>query len=136
MRIRLRDNVQTAIEMAMIDPLTGLNNRRYLESHLATLLDQAAHRGRPLSLMILDIDHFKAVNDTRGHNRVTAVAALARRTWEIHHASLGKQRVDPANALISLQFSGRPVTLPWPDGFASGGGEEVPTSGTPAVVRV
>jgi predicted signal transduction protein with EAL and GGDEF domain len=68
MRIRLRDNVQTAIEMAMIDPLTGLNNRRYLESHLATLLDQAAHRGRPLSLMILDIDHFKAVNDTRGHN--------------------------------------------------------------------
>jgi PleD family two-component response regulator len=54
MRIRLRDNVQTAIEMAMIDPLTGLNNRRYLESHLATLLDQAAHRGRPLSLMILD----------------------------------------------------------------------------------
>jgi len=64
----LRDNVQTAIEMAMIDPLTGLNNRRYLESHLATLLDQAAHRGRPLSLMILDIDHFKAVNDTHGHN--------------------------------------------------------------------
>ena len=71
-----------------------------------------------------------------GRNRVTAVAALARRAWEIHHASLGKQRVDPANALISLQFSGRPVTLPWPDGFASGGGEEVPTSGTPAVVRV
>jgi hypothetical protein len=64
----LRDNVQTAIEMAMINPLTGLNNRRYLESHLATLLDQAAHRGRPLSLMILDIDHFKAVNDTHGHN--------------------------------------------------------------------
>jgi two-component system cell cycle response regulator len=63
----LRDNVQAAIEMAIIDPLTGLNNRRYLESHLATLLDQAAHKGRPLSLMILDIDHFKAVNDTHGH---------------------------------------------------------------------
>jgi two-component system cell cycle response regulator len=64
----LRENVQAAIEMAIIDPLTGLNNRRYLESHLATLLDQAAHKGRPLSLMILDIDHFKAVNDTHGHN--------------------------------------------------------------------
>jgi two-component system cell cycle response regulator len=63
----LRDNVQAAIEMAIIDPLTGLNNRRYLESHLATLLEQAAHNGRPLSLMILDIDHFKAVNDTHGH---------------------------------------------------------------------
>ncbi|GAC1330045.1 MAG: PleD family two-component system response regulator [Beijerinckiaceae bacterium] len=64
----LRDNVQAAIEMAIVDPLTGLNNRRYLESHLATLLDQAAHKGRPLSLMILDIDHFKAVNDTHGHD--------------------------------------------------------------------
>jgi two-component system, cell cycle response regulator len=41
----LRDNVQAAIEMAVIDPLTGPNNRRYLESHLATLLDQA--KGRP-----------------------------------------------------------------------------------------
>jgi two-component system cell cycle response regulator len=64
----LRDNVQAAIEMAIIDQLTGLNNRRYLESHLATLLDQAAHTGRPLSLMILDIDHFKAVNDAHGHD--------------------------------------------------------------------
>ena len=54
---RLRDNVQATIELAVTDPLTGLHNRRYLEAHLATLLDQAAHRGRPLSLMILDIDH-------------------------------------------------------------------------------
>jgi len=56
--------------------------------------------------------------------------------FHIHHTSLGKQRVDAANALISLQFFGRPVTLPWPDGFASGGGKEVPKSGTPVVVRV
>ncbi|MCX7899734.1 MAG: PleD family two-component system response regulator, partial [Methylocystis sp.] len=64
----LRENVQTAIEMAAVDSLTGLHNRRYLETHLASALDQAAHSGRPLSLMILDIDHFKAVNDTYGHD--------------------------------------------------------------------
>ncbi len=51
----------------MVDPLTGLNNRRYLDTHLVTLVGQAADRGRPLSLMMLDIDHFKAVNDTFGH---------------------------------------------------------------------
>jgi two-component system cell cycle response regulator len=64
----LRDNVQAAIELAAFDPLTGLNNRRFLETHLANALDQAAHNGRPLSLMILDIDHFKSVNDTYGHD--------------------------------------------------------------------
>ncbi len=52
----------------MIDGLTGLHNRRYFETHIVGLLDQAARKGRPLSLMILDIDHFKAVNDTRGHD--------------------------------------------------------------------
>ena len=64
----LRSNVQAAIELAAVDPLTGLNNRRYLETHLASLLDQAAHKGRALTLMILDIDHFKSVNDTHGHD--------------------------------------------------------------------
>ena len=64
----LRDNVQASIELAVVDPLTGLNNRRYLESHLAALLDHSTGCGRPLSLMILDIDHFKLVNDGYGHD--------------------------------------------------------------------
>ncbi len=64
----LRNNVQAAMEMAVVDPLTGLNNRRYLESHLVGLLEQAAQKGRPISTMILDIDHFKKVNDTYGHD--------------------------------------------------------------------
>jgi two-component system, cell cycle response regulator len=64
----LRSNLQAAIELAVVDPLTGLNNRRYLEPHLAALLDQAALRGRPVSVMMLDIDHFKQVNDTHGHD--------------------------------------------------------------------
>lgn len=65
---RLRDNVQQSMEMAVTDGLTGLHNRRYMENHLATLLDQAAMRGKPLSVLILDIDYFKAVNDTYGHD--------------------------------------------------------------------
>jgi two-component system cell cycle response regulator len=65
---RLRDNVQFSMEMAITDPLTGLQNRRYMESHLATLVEQAASRGKPLSLLILDIDYFKSINDTFGHD--------------------------------------------------------------------
>jgi two-component system cell cycle response regulator len=65
---RLRDNVQLSIEMAITDALTGLYNRRYMESHLATLVEQAAGRGKPLTVLILDIDYFKAINDSYGHD--------------------------------------------------------------------
>jgi two-component system, cell cycle response regulator len=65
---RLRDNMQMSIEAAITDALTGLHNRRYMESHLATLVEQAAARGKPLSVLILDIDYFKAINDTYGHD--------------------------------------------------------------------
>jgi two-component system, cell cycle response regulator len=64
----LRDNVQHTIEMAITDALTGLHNRRYLESHMGTLAEQSGARGRPLALMILDIDFFKSINDTYGHD--------------------------------------------------------------------
>jgi two-component system, cell cycle response regulator len=65
---RLRDNVQMSIEMAITDPLTGLYNRRYMETHLGALVDQAAARGKPLTALVLDIDYFKSVNDTYGHD--------------------------------------------------------------------
>jgi two-component system, cell cycle response regulator len=65
---RLRDNVQMSIEMAITDALTGLFNRRYMESHLAMLMEQAASRGKPLTALVLDIDHFKSINDTHGHD--------------------------------------------------------------------
>jgi two-component system cell cycle response regulator len=64
----LRDNFQASMEMAITDGLTGLHNRRYLESHLATLVDEASARGKPLSLLILDIDYFKSINDNHGHD--------------------------------------------------------------------
>ena len=64
---RLRETVQQSIEMALYDPLTGLNNRRFLEGHLPAAIEAAEARGAPLTLLILDIDHFKRVNDTYGH---------------------------------------------------------------------
>jgi two-component system cell cycle response regulator len=65
---RLRDNVQMSIEAAITDALTGLHNRRYMETHLATLVEQAQARGKPLTVLVLDIDFFKKVNDTHGHD--------------------------------------------------------------------
>jgi two-component system cell cycle response regulator len=65
---RLRDNVQMSIEMAITDALTGLFNRRYMESHLGTLVEQAASRAKPLAVLVLDIDYFKSINDTHGHD--------------------------------------------------------------------
>jgi two-component system, cell cycle response regulator len=63
---RLRLHYQQSIEMAVTDSLTGLYNRRYMASHLATLLDQGASQ-RGTSVLMLDLDHFKQVNDTHGH---------------------------------------------------------------------
>src|SRR5262249_6243541 len=50
------------------DPLTGLNNRRYLETHLRSLTEQARAAGRPLCVLLADVDSFKAINDTYGHD--------------------------------------------------------------------
>jgi len=65
---RLRDNVQLSIEMAITDALTGLFNRRYMETHLNGLVEQAAARGKPIAVMVLDIDYFKSINDGHGHD--------------------------------------------------------------------
>jgi|APLak6261670569_1056079.scaffolds.fasta_scaffold01452_4 diguanylate cyclase len=49
------------------DPLTGLYNRRYLDDTLVRELARCQREGRPLSLMLIDLDHFKRINDTYGH---------------------------------------------------------------------
>jgi two-component system cell cycle response regulator len=79
----LRTRLEQSVEQAVTDPLTGLHNRRYMEGHLKTLVDEAIATGRPLSLLVADIDHFKKINDTFGHaagdNVLREVAARLRR---------------------------------------------------------
>ncbi|SFI36821.1 diguanylate cyclase [Albimonas pacifica] len=70
---RLRDAVRQGLEMAVTDPLTGLFNRRYAETHLAAMIAQCAAAGQPLSLMLLDLDRFKQINDRHGHPAGDAV---------------------------------------------------------------
>ena len=64
----LRSSLEESVEASVIDALTGLHNRRYMESHMQTLLTTAQKGGSPLSVLLADIDHFKKVNDTYGHD--------------------------------------------------------------------
>ncbi|ADM08556.1 putative diguanylate cyclase (GGDEF) [Parvularcula bermudensis HTCC2503] len=69
----LRDSLSQSLELAVLDGLTGIYNRRFLQSQLPRLLTKAVKRELPLSVMILDVDFFKAVNDTYGHDVGDAV---------------------------------------------------------------
>jgi two-component system, cell cycle response regulator len=65
---RLRNSVKASIEMSITDSLTGLYNRRYLETHLNHLIEHYINRGKALSVVSVDVDFFKAINDTHGHD--------------------------------------------------------------------
>lgn len=75
----VRDHQET-MRLSVTDPLTGAGNFRHLSTTLAREMERAARFGRPLGVVMLDIDHFKAVNDTHGHTVGDAVLReLARR---------------------------------------------------------
>ena len=63
----LQQLVDALVELSSRDPLTGLANRRTFDLALARELDRVARSGDPALLLSLDIDHFKRINDTRGH---------------------------------------------------------------------
>ncbi|MEE2525132.1 PleD family two-component system response regulator [Hyphobacterium sp. HN65] len=69
----LRERLEDSLEMAVIDPLTGLNNRRYLSSRLQQASELVASGEMAASVVIADLDHFKRVNDTYGHDAGDAV---------------------------------------------------------------
>ncbi|TKV19175.1 diguanylate cyclase [Citrobacter sp. wls613] len=77
---RLRDAL---LEKALYDPLTGLRNRHHLEDTLRTQMGQAIHNQTPISCLMIDIDHFKDVNDRFGHEAgdgvIKGVAAIIQR---------------------------------------------------------
>ena len=64
----LRDNLDHSLELAVTDQLTGLHNRRYMEGQLGALVKRATHGGDPVSALMIDIDHFKKINDAFGHD--------------------------------------------------------------------
>jgi two-component system cell cycle response regulator len=64
---RLRSNYHRSVSMAMTDSLTGLYNRHYLDIYLSVSLERSRVDAKPLAVAIVDIDFFKAVNDTHGH---------------------------------------------------------------------
>lgn len=66
-RRRITESNESLQEIARTDVLTGLYTRRYLTEQLTGLLSDAEHDGRPVSVLMMDIDHFKQLNDTFGH---------------------------------------------------------------------
>lgn len=64
---RRRARMQDSLRLALVDPLTGLYNRRYAVPHLASVAARAAETGHDFAVMVVDLDHFKQVNDQHGH---------------------------------------------------------------------
>jgi len=71
--LELKKAMQELQEQAITDPLTGLHNTRYLRELLPGELLRAKRKGSPLAVIMIDVDHFKRVNDTHGHAAGDAV---------------------------------------------------------------
>ena len=70
---RMRASVQDGLRLAVIDPLTGLHNRRYGLAYLQAMAERAAARGMAFAVLVADIDRFKSINDRHGHGAGDAV---------------------------------------------------------------
>lgn len=71
--VELRQSVTNTLALAVTDELTGLYNRRYFDRHLSLMLDKAREQERDMAVMLIDMDFFKSVNDTHGHDIGDAV---------------------------------------------------------------
>lgn len=84
---KLRDAL---LEKALFDPLTGLRNRHHLEDTLRTQMAQATRNDEPVSCLMIDIDHFKSINDRFGHEAgdlvIKNVATIVQRA--VHESGL------------------------------------------------
>lgn len=77
LEIRQADNVMRLRDRALVDTLTGLPNRTALEEHIGEETARYHRYRRPVALLIVDLDHFKAVNDTHGHEAGDAALVQA-----------------------------------------------------------
>jgi two-component system cell cycle response regulator len=69
----MSEALDRGLEAAVVDPLTGLHNRRYMSAKLEPLMRRVAAGRATLSALVCDVDHFKALNDTYGHDAGDAV---------------------------------------------------------------
>lgn len=109
--------VQRLQTMASIDPLTGLNNRLLLSSIFENLCKEETKQPRSLSMLLLDLDHFKAVNDKHGHDmgdqvlvEVAQLLASVRRQSDWAFRFGGEEfclLIPDANELLTLQIAER-----------------------------
>jgi len=131
---RLRAQVADGLRMAVIDPLTGLYNRRYALPHLARIAERAQQTGRHFALMLLDLDRFKLVNDGWGHaagdavlvevaerlrSNLRAVDLVARLGGEEFLVAMPDTRLETgreAAERLRRVIEERPVTLPFGQG--------------------
>ncbi len=100
---RLRASVRNGLRLAAIDPLTGLWNRRSGLGQLRDIAQGAVRHGTPYAVMVIDLDHFKAVNDTHGHPAGDAVLmeVAARLTANLRSADL-LARIGGEEFLVAL----------------------------------
>ncbi len=102
---RLRNNMQRSIEMAMTDAVTGLYNRHFLSTHLDNLMSKDNEKRQKVSLLMMDLDKFKLVNDTYGHTSGDEVLQeFARRISD-----------DIRNIDLAARFGGEEFVVVMPD---------------------
>ena len=137
-RVDLKNEEEHAKRQARLDPLTGLGNRRAFDERLDRAIEQARVLGRPLSVIVSDLDDFKVINDAYGHlngDELLRSAAAAMRAavrdddacyrWggdefavllpnvEQDDAERVAERVSSAIVASCIRPSGEPQTLAW-----------------------
>lgn len=103
---RQRAHMQDSLRLAVVDPLTGLYNRRYAIPQLAAIARQAAEAGGQFAVMVVDLDRFKLVNDQLGHAAGDQVLVeVSRRLSDSLRASDLLARIGGEEFLVVLPLS-------------------------------
>jgi two-component system cell cycle response regulator len=106
-RDRQRDRMQDSLRLALIDPLTGLYNRRHAVPQLRAIAGRAARSGADFAVMVVDLDRFKLVNDRHGHASGDAVLVeVSRRLTATLRDSDLLARIGGEEFLIALPDTG------------------------------